>query len=94
VRRAAPGGDRDLAFLLFPSRERALRLDKAYRALVMEQQFELGRDTLLSPPANVHRKIENGSTELAATGRVFDDGRLHLDWSAVTGPVASGASPP
>jgi len=94
VRRGAPGGDRDLAFLLFPSRTRALQLNKAYRALVLEQQFDRGRDTLLGPPANVHRKIENGSTELAASGRVFDDGRLHLDWSAVTAPLASGAAPP
>jgi hypothetical protein len=94
VRRGAPGGDRDLAFLLFPSRARALQLNKAYRALVLEQQFDRGRDTLLGPPVNVHRKIENGSTELAASGRVFDDGRLHLDWSAVTAPLAGGAAPP
>ncbi|RKH58540.1 hypothetical protein [Corallococcus llansteffanensis] len=80
VRRAAPEGDRDLAWLLTPSRERALQLDKAYWALVREQAFALGRDTLLAPPANVHRAVENGSTELEATGRLYADGRLHLAW--------------
>lgn len=80
VRRAAPGGDRDLAWLVTPSRQRALQLDKAYWALVREQAFALGRDTLLAPPANVHRAVENGSTELEATGRLFTDGRLHLTW--------------
>src|SRR5690606_5951464 len=35
VLRAAPGGDRDITYLVAPSRERALRLDKAYRLLVM-----------------------------------------------------------
>ncbi|RKG85330.1 hypothetical protein D7W82_19840 [Corallococcus sp. CA049B] len=80
VRRAAPGGDRDLAWLVTPSRGRALQLDKAYLVLVREQAFALGRDTLLAPPANVHRTVENGSTELKATGRLYTDGRLHLAW--------------
>ena len=34
------------------------------------------------PPFAEH-VIENGSTELARTGRVFRDGRLHLDWRGV-----------
>jgi hypothetical protein len=80
VRRAAPGGDRDLAWLVTPSRSRALALDKAYWALVREQSFAQGRDTLLGPPANVHGAVENGSTELEATGRLYTDGRLHLAW--------------
>ncbi|NPD26656.1 hypothetical protein [Corallococcus exiguus] len=80
VSRAAPKGDRDLAWLVTPSRERALQLNKAYQALVREQAFALGRDTLLAPPANVHSAVENGSTELEATGRLYTDGRLHLTW--------------
>ncbi|QAT86828.1 hypothetical protein EJ065_5294 [Corallococcus coralloides] len=63
-----------------PLRERALQLDKAYLALMREQAFALGRDTLLAPPANVHRTVENGSTELEATGRLYTEGRLHLAW--------------
>ena len=80
VRRAAKGGDQDLTFLLTPSRERALQLNKAYMTLVREQSFTKGRDTMIAPPANVFMKVENGSTELGAAGRVFDDGRLHLSW--------------
>lgn len=80
VLRAAKGGDRDIAFLLTPSRERAILLNKAYMTLVREQSFDLGRDALPAPPANVHRQIENGSTDLGRTGRVYRDGRLWLDW--------------
>ena len=80
VRRAAPGGDQDLAALLTPSRERALELNKAYMALVREQAFTRGRDTMIAPPANVLPQVENGSTGLEDAGRVYKDGRLHLRW--------------
>lgn len=85
VLRAAPGGDKDILYLIQPSRQRAALLNKAYMALVKDQTFELGRDTIISPPANVHEAIENGDTELNATGKVFFDGRLWLDWSGVDG---------
>lgn len=81
VRRASRGGDRDLQWLLAPSRRRALDLNKAYMVLVRDQSFEHGRDPLLAPPRNVHAAIENGETELGAAGKVFRDGRLWLDWS-------------
>jgi hypothetical protein len=80
VLRAAPGGDRDLAFLVAPSRERAILLNKAYRALVRSQRFDLGRDALTEPAANVHAGIENESTGLGQTKQVFHDGRMQLDW--------------
>lgn len=86
VRRAAPGGDRDMSDLIMPSTPRALALNKAYRVLIRGQRFDLGRDTVLSPPRNVHRRIDAEATDLAATGRVFRDGRLHLDWSGVDLP--------
>ena len=50
VRRAALGGDKDMTFLVVPSRERALQLNKAYRALVIAQDFVFGRDSLIAPP--------------------------------------------
>lgn len=81
VRRAAPGGDRDIAWLILPSRRRALDLNKAYLAIVREQSFAHGRDTLLAPPANVHATIVNGETDLGQAGKVFRDGRLWLDWA-------------
>ncbi|MEW6775993.1 MAG: hypothetical protein AB1405_06855 [Bdellovibrionota bacterium] len=81
VRRAAPGGDKDIAHLVAPSRERALLLDKAYRALVLRQDFAHGRDAIASPPGNVHPNILNGSTGLAEAGIVHTDGVLWLDWN-------------
>lgn len=81
VRRAAIGGDKDIAWLIAPSHRRALDLNKAYMALVREGGYEFGRDTLLAPPRNVHAAIENGETDLGKQGKVFRDGRLWLDWT-------------
>jgi hypothetical protein len=50
VERAAVGGDRDLEWLLMPSRERALALNSAYIRLVRLQKFEKGRDIVLDTP--------------------------------------------
>ncbi|MEM7016207.1 MAG: hypothetical protein AAF512_02570 [Pseudomonadota bacterium] len=83
VRRAAPGGDKDMTFLVAPSRERAIALNRAYMALVRTQSFDQGRDTILSPPDNVHPFIENGDTDLAEAGKVFPDGSLWLKWDGV-----------
>lgn len=80
VKRAALGGDKDIRHLILPSRERALLLSKAYLALVRTQTFEQGRDTIISPPQNVHTAIENGETQLKETGKVFQDGKLWLEW--------------
>ncbi|WP_437968981.1 hypothetical protein WMF04_06675 [Sorangium sp. So ce260] len=80
VRRGAPGGDRDLAYLVAPSRERALLLDKAYRALVRAQRFEEGRDIMLGPATGILRVVEVESTGLAEAQRVYLDGRAHLAW--------------
>ena len=57
--------------------------DKAYRALVREQSFALGRDPLPRPAANVQRQIDGAETGLhEADGNVYRDGRLWLDWTA------------
>lgn len=83
VRRAAPGGDRRLPHLVTPTRERALRLDKAYMLLVREQSFERGRDVVLAPPKNVHARVETTTTGLAEANRIHRDGTIRLDWSNV-----------
>jgi hypothetical protein len=49
---------RDIALLLYPSRERALTLDKAYRIIVQEQSFVHGRDATVTPPKNVCRHVK------------------------------------
>jgi hypothetical protein len=43
----------DISRLLLPSAERALDLDRAYRAIVDRQAFALGRDAVLTPSGNV-----------------------------------------
>jgi hypothetical protein len=81
VRRAAPGGDQDIMYLIAPSRERALALNKAYKALVEEQDFEFGRDPVREPATQVFEQITgNGTTALGDAGLVFRDGRVWLDW--------------
>jgi hypothetical protein len=47
----------DLAALLYPSRERALSLNKAYRVIVKEQSFIKGRDATITPQSTVHRSV-------------------------------------
>ena len=56
--------------------------------LVRLQRFDLGRDALLAPVANVHATIENGDTALGESGLVFDDGRLWLDWAWRPAPAS------
>jgi hypothetical protein len=80
VRRA-----RDLRDLILPSPARALALDKAYLLIVREQGFVHGRDAVLAPAQNVHQRLENTDTALKASARVYQDGRLWLDWDAPRG---------
>jgi len=68
----------DVATLLTPSRERALALAKAYRAVVREQSFTRGRDAVLQPARHVHRRIDPDSTP--TVGAAHLDGRLQLAW--------------
>lgn len=51
----------DISVLLLPSRQRALTLDKAYKAIVEEQSYVLGRDATVKPAVNVHRSIVIGT---------------------------------
>lgn len=48
----------DIAYLLMPSAARALALDKAYKKVVEEQSFNLGRDAVIAPLQNVHKHLE------------------------------------
>ncbi|WP_223638748.1 hypothetical protein [Rhodobacter sp. TJ_12] len=47
----------DVSQLLYPSRKRALALNKAYREIVREQSFVKGRDATLTEQENVHRSV-------------------------------------
>lgn len=50
----------DVSGLILPSAPRALALDKAYWAVVLEQSFKKGRDAVLAPARNVHRTVDEG----------------------------------
>jgi hypothetical protein len=51
----------DVARLLLPSAARALDLDRAYRAVVLEQSFDRGRDAVLAPSDNVEARPQVGT---------------------------------
>jgi len=48
----------DVTVLLHPSRARALALNKAYKLIVEEQSFALGRDALPTPAVHVHKRLD------------------------------------
>jgi len=57
----------DISHLLYPSTQRALELNKAYKVIVDEQSFIYGRDAHIKPIKNVHKELEEGeSTGLEA----------------------------
>jgi Tol biopolymer transport system component len=53
----------DISMLLYPSAQRALALNKAYKRIVEEQSFTQGRDIILGPVENVHDQIESVEIE-------------------------------
>ena len=52
----------DISYLIFPSVERALKLNKAYKVIVDEQSFIYGRDATVKPLINVHKELEVDAT--------------------------------
>lgn len=50
----------DITVLLFPSKERALLLNKGYKVIVEEQSYIYGRDTHIKPMKNVYKVIKEG----------------------------------
>jgi len=58
----------DVTLLLNPSRQRALQLNKAYRVIVAEQSYILGRDATVTPAVNVHDRVApDQSTKVKAS---------------------------
>ena len=84
VSKAAPGGTADIRDLVVPSRQRALALDKAYMVIVAEQSYARGREPVIAPARNVNAHLENTATALRASSRIYQDGRLWLDWGDVS----------
>ena len=50
----------DITVLLFPSKERALALNKGYKAIVEEQSYIYGRDAHIKPMKHVYKVIKEG----------------------------------
>lgn len=70
---------KDVYDLITPSKERALALNKAYRTIVEDQDYLYGKDTLLTPPANVYDKIDNKTSPTLKPELIFKYNIL-LDW--------------
>lgn len=52
----------DISYLLIPSRARAMKLNKGYKALVETQRFFDGKAAHAEPFANVHDAVESGES--------------------------------
>lgn len=72
---------RDVYELIAPSSERALQLNKAYRAIVAEQDFIYGRDAFARPPMNVYRHVDPATAPTLAPGSQYE-WDIRLDWSS------------
>lgn len=74
---------KDVADIVLPSRERALALDRAYLANVIEQSYIWGRDAVSMPVRNVWSEVpKDRSTGIGEAGLVVRESRIQLDWSA------------
>jgi hypothetical protein len=60
----------DIGYLLYPSAERAMELNKAYRVIVAEQSFVGGRDAHVAPLSRVYQQLDQN----APTGVTTVDG--------------------
>lgn len=52
----------DISYLIFPSKERALKLNKAYKVIVDEQSFIYGRDATIKPLKTIHKEVKVDAT--------------------------------
>lgn len=71
---------KDVYELITPSRERALKLNKAYRTIVEDQDYIYGKEVFLHAPANVYEKIDNESSPTLPVDKFFT-WDIRLDWS-------------
>jgi mono/diheme cytochrome c family protein len=69
-----------LEHFVLPSPARALVLDRAYLANVIEQSYVWGREAITSPMPGVHAQITTRSTGLGEAERIDRDTRIQLAW--------------
>ncbi len=72
---------RDFYELTAPSPARALLLNKAYKAIVEEQDFIFGRDATVTPPERVLALVDN-ETSPTLPPELQRDWNMLLDWDA------------
>ncbi len=81
VNREALAAASDVYTLITPSHERALMLNKAYRAIVAEQDYLYGRDAFVTPPDNVYEHIDNATAPTLPLEH-FHTWDIRLDWAS------------
>jgi hypothetical protein len=70
---------KDVYQLITPSKERALKLNKAYKAIVEQQTFLFGHDATVTAPENVYQSIDNKTTPTLEKEAIYD-WDIRLDW--------------
>ena len=73
----------DVYQLITPSKQRALKLNKAYTHIVRHQSYIYGRDPNIKPLQNVHKHVDESQTPLSIDARV-SGWDIRLDWDATT----------
>ncbi len=71
----------DVYALITPSKQRAIKLNKAYRTIVEDQDYIFGKEVFLTPPLNVYEQIKNETSPTLPEEKYFV-WDLRLDWSA------------
>lgn len=71
----------DIHDIIAPSKERALLLNKAYKAIVEQQDFIFGRDATVTSPINVFDVVPDDAPTLPKNRRF--DWNIINDWSKV-----------
>jgi hypothetical protein len=71
----------DVYELITPSPERALTLNKAYRAIVAEQDYAFGRDATVTSPINVYDAVDIETAPVLPADKFFE-WDIRLDWGA------------
>lgn len=77
-----------IAELIAPSQERAMQLNKAYKAIVDEQSYIYGRDVVIKPNGNVFETVDEEVAPLFPEHRHEWDIRLQWDESASVDSVS------
>ena len=79
---------KDVYDLIAPSVERALTLDKAYKAIVEEQSYLFGRDPTSTTPRHVYRSIDSDTAPTLSEDKRFS-WDIRLDWRAANAHTAA-----